>query len=179
MGPAGSQLQRRAAVLVPVFRDEQETLRLLLVIREDRGIHGRQLGFPGGYQELSDDTLLHTALRETEEEVGLAREHVDVLAALPDVHATVSETLVSPFLGRIPVPHELQPQTTELTGLLTPAIDRLCDPAVRDRLPFTSAAIPDGMIVDGIDVEGHVLWGLSLRILDDLLPRLVGGEWPV
>ncbi len=168
---------RRAAVLVPIFRDRAEVLRVLLVVREDRGIHGGQLAFPGGYHEPTDATLLETALRETEEEVGLLRTEIEVLAELPAAHTHVSATLVSPFLGRIPGGDSLRLQTSEITGVLMPAVASLAEPSARARLPFRSAAIPDGRIVDGIEVEGHVLWGLSLRVLDDLLPRVLGGEW--
>ncbi|MDH4177689.1 MAG: NUDIX domain-containing protein, partial [Thermoleophilia bacterium] len=70
-----------AAVLVPVFRDEEGELRLLLVARvDDGGLHGGQLGLPGGRPEPGDADLRATALREAEEEIGLEPESVTVLA---------------------------------------------------------------------------------------------------
>ena len=70
-----------------------------------------------------------------------------------------------------------------LTGgarrLLTPGVAMLGDPAARRRLPFTSSHFPEPIDVEGIDVEGHVLWGMTLRLLDDLVPRLLAGEWDV
>ena len=55
----------------------------------------------------------------------------------------------------------------------------LGDPTRRRRLPFTSSTFVSPIEVDGIDVEGHVLWGMTLRLLDDLVPRLLAGEWNV
>ena len=53
------------------------------------------------------------------------------------------------------------------------------NPTSRGLLPFTSLRYPEPLLVDGIDVEGHVLWGMTLRLLDDLIPRLLAGEWDV
>jgi len=58
-------------------------------------------------------------------------------------------------------------------------VEMLGDPAARRRLPFTSRYFPEPIDVEGIDVEGHVLWGMTLRLLDDLVPRLLAGEWDV
>jgi hypothetical protein len=58
-------------------------------------------------------------------------------------------------------------------------VQLLADPAARATLPFTSQQFPAGLLVEGIDVEGHVLWGMTLRLLDDLVPRLLAGEWDV
>ncbi len=70
-------------------------------------------------------------------------------------------------------------QETEIVGILTPAAHVLADPASRSTLPFSSLRFPEPLIVDGIDVEGHVLWGMTLRLLDTVLPRLLAGEWDV
>jgi len=73
---------RDAAVLVPVFRDAEGELRVAIVVRADDGsLHGGQLGLPGGKPEPGDSDLLATALREAEEEVGLAPDAVEVIAA--------------------------------------------------------------------------------------------------
>ena len=166
-----------AAVLVPVFRDAESRLRLLLVVRGDHGIHGGQLGLPGGRAEPADASLLATALRETEEEIGLPREHVEVLAALPPLDARVSGFRVHPFLGRVPADARFQLGAGEIVGVLTPLVEELADPRARRELPFTSRAFPKGLLVEGISIEGHVLWGLTLRLLDPLVPRLLAGEW--
>jgi 8-oxo-dGTP pyrophosphatase MutT (NUDIX family) len=162
-----------------VFRDARGTLRILLLLRADRGAHGGQLGLPGGRPEPGDRDLLATALREAEEEVGLPPEHVEVLAALDPVETTATGFRVHPFLGRVPADLAWRPQPDEVARLLTPAVEMLGDPAERRRLPFTSSYFPEPFDVEGVDIEGHVLWGMTLRLLDDLVPRLLAGEWAV
>ena len=121
-------------MLAPVFRDERGELRLVLIVRTDRGHHGGQLAFPGGRVDPRDESLVATALREAEEEIGLD----------PSLVAVVAE---------------------------------LWDPALRREHLFTNALWPEGLLVDGIPVGERVLWGMTLRLLDDLVPRLLAGEW--
>lgn len=167
-----------AAVLVPLFRDPAGELRVVLVVRGDRGRHGGQLGLPGGKPEPGDADLLATALRETEEEIGLGADAIEVLAHLPPVVTRTTGYRVFPFLGRIPHGVEWALRPGEIVGLLTPAVRDLADPAARARLPFRSSSIAE-MLVEGIEVDGHVLWGMTLRMLDILLPRVLAGEWDV
>jgi 8-oxo-dGTP pyrophosphatase MutT (NUDIX family) len=169
---------RDAAVLVPVLRDDDAELRLLLVRRyDDGGLHGGQLGLPGGRPEPGDADLRATALREAEEEIGLDPDHVVVLAELPPVETRVTGWRVHPFVGRVPWRAAWALQKTEIVGVLTPTVSSLADPTARRTLPFTSIRHPQPLLVEGIDVEGHVLWGMTLRLLDDVVPRLLAGEW--
>jgi ADP-ribose pyrophosphatase YjhB (NUDIX family) len=149
----------------------------VLVVRGDHGIHGGQLGLPGGRAEPDDASLADTALRETEEEIGVQRDQVELLAELDPIDAAVSSFRVHPFLARIPSDASFRLRAGEIVGLLTPLVEELADTAARRELPFSSAALPDGLLVEGISIEGHVLWGLTLRLLDPLVPRLVAGEW--
>ena len=171
---------RTAAVLLPVFRDVEEELRIVLVVRaDDGGQHGGQLGLPGGKPETGDADLLATALREAEEEVGLPRASVEVVATLEPLATQATGWLVHPFLGRVPADTRWRLQETEIVGILTPAARVLADPASRSTLPFSSLRFREPLLVDGIDVDGHVLWGMTLRLLDTALPRLLAGEWDV
>jgi 8-oxo-dGTP pyrophosphatase MutT (NUDIX family) len=168
-----------AAVLAPVFRDVGGTLRTVLVVRADRGRHGNQLGFPGGRPEPQDGDLLATALREAHEEVGLDPDVVEILGALEPLDTRATGFRVHAFVGRVPADTPWRLDATEVVGLLTPELAGLADPARRATLPFTSRRYPDGLLVEGVDVEGHVLWGMTLRLLDELVPRLLADEWSI
>ncbi len=171
---------RDAAVLVPVYRDGEGELRVVVVVRaDDGGLHGGQLGLPGGKPETGDADLRATALREAEEEIGLDRGAVRIVAELDPLETQATGWRVHPFLAQVPADTSWRLQEDEIVGVLTPSARALVDPASRARLPFTSRRFPEPLLVDGIDVEGHVLWGMTLRLLDDLLPRLLAGKWGV
>jgi 8-oxo-dGTP pyrophosphatase MutT (NUDIX family) len=168
---------RIAAVLVPVFRDEDGRLRLVLIVRTDRGLHGGQLAVPGGKAEADDETLIATALREAEEEIGLVPADVQVLAELDTVRSGPTEFEVHPFLARIPAGAQWRLNPDEVVEVLTPAVEEMWDPEIRRELLFTSTRWPEGVLVDGIPIGERVLWGMTLRLLDDVVPRLLAGEW--
>jgi 8-oxo-dGTP pyrophosphatase MutT (NUDIX family) len=168
---------RIAAVLVPLFRDADGRLRLVLIVRTDRGLHGGQLALPGGKVDADDETLMATALREAEEEIGLAPSEVHVLAELDSVQSGATGYEVHPFLARIPAGAQWRMNPDEVAEVLTPAVDELWDPQIRRELLFTSKRWPEGLLVDGIPIGDRVLWGMTLRLLDDVVPRLLAGEW--
>ena len=172
-----SSADRVAAVLAPVFRDDRGALRIVLIVRTDRGHHGGQLAFPGGRVDDGDDSLVATALREAEEVIGLDPAVVEIVAELPTVRSGPTNFEVSAFLGRIPKDLQWRPSPHEVVEVLTPTIDELWDPAIRRAHLFTSARWPEGLLVDGIPVGERILWGMTLRVLDDLVPRLLAGEW--
>jgi len=164
-------------VLAPVFRDDAGELRLVLIVRTEGGHHGGQLAFPGGRVDPDDESLLSTALREAEEEIGLDPSLVTVVAELAPVRSGPTNMDVYAFLGRIAGPLEWRPNPHEVVEVLTPRVAELWDPAIRRELLFTNARWPEGLLVDGIPVGDRVLWGMTLRLLDDLVPRLLAGEW--
>ena len=103
----------------------------------------------------------------------------DEVAELSSFDTQSTRWRVHPFLGRIPGDTAWRLDQAEIVGVLTPSLRALADPTARGRLPFSSLRFPEPMLVDGIDVDGHVLWGMTLRLLDDLVPRLLAGEWDI
>lgn len=176
--PAAPRL-REAAVLVPVYRDEAGQLRLVLLRRSEFGVHGGQLAFPGGKQDPADVSLLDTALREAEEEVYLPRASVQVLAELPVISTLTTGYRVTPFLGRIERPAAWRWQTREVTEVLEVPVTELLDPARHFTEQWQLEGWPQPALVSFIRVGAYQLWGLSYRIVRNLLPRLTAGEWEV
>ena len=128
----GSRLAGRApaaaAVLVPmVVRDDG--LHLLLTRRTDHlRDHAGQISFPGGKSEPEDSGPVGTALRETEEEIGLAREHIDVIGQLP-VYATVTAFQVTPVLALVRPPFGLKLDAFEVAEAFEVPLHFLMNPA--------------------------------------------------
>ncbi|MBL4794319.1 MAG: CoA pyrophosphatase [Pseudomonadales bacterium] len=110
--------QGQAAVLVPITNDNAEPEVLLTLRSEELSTHAGEVSFPGGKQDLSDDSLLDTALRESFEEVGIAPNQVEVIArlsALKSLHGLK----VTPFVGIVPKNLELKTNPSELSCAFT------------------------------------------------------------
>ena len=136
--PEATPGQRRAAVLVPLFvRDG--SLRVLLTRRTETVEHHRgQISFPGGVEEDEDASAFATAVRETEEELGIAPEDVRPLGALTPL-TTVTDFYVEPFVGAIPYPHVLRPAEAEIAEVIEIPVAALRDPG-----PSRRARCPAG-----------------------------------
>jgi 8-oxo-dGTP pyrophosphatase MutT (NUDIX family) len=170
---------RDAAVLVPVFRGKDGTIRIVLVRRTEVGIHGGQIAFPGGKRAPGDESLLRTALRETHEEIGLDPGEVTVLAELPVVDTVTSGFRIRPFLASIRPPGEWQPQEREIAAIFEVKIDDLLVPAHQGEEEWKLPEWPAPRRIRFYHLGEHKLWGATYQILHPLVPRLVSGEWNV
>ncbi|GGG32220.1 NUDIX hydrolase [Hymenobacter glacieicola] len=168
---------RDSAVLVPIFRDAQGEMQVVMVRRAAFGVHAGQLAFPGGKHEPTDASLQATALREAFEEVHLPPTDVEVLAALPTVDVP-SGFRIAPFLGRIRRPAAWQWQTSEIDEVLEIPLRHLADAANHTEEVWQLAGWPGPYLVPFYRVgNGYQLWGASYRIIQPLIPRLLAGEW--
>jgi 8-oxo-dGTP pyrophosphatase MutT (NUDIX family) len=167
---------RDSAVLVPIFRDAAGELHLVMVRRSSFGIHGGQLAFPGGKHEPTDASLMATALREAEEEVGLRTADVEIVAALPTI-AVPTGFRIAPFLGRIRRPAVWQWQPREVDEVLEIPLRHLADPAQHTEEDWQLPGWPDARRVAFYRIAGgYKLWGASYRIIAPLISPLLSGE---
>jgi len=167
-------------VLAPVYRDAAGAVRLVLVRRGPRGVHGGQIALPGGRREPEDPDLLATALREAEEEIGLERAAVEVLAALPVVETATTGFRIAPFLGRLSgPPPSWRRQESEIAEVLEVALGDLARPETHREEPMQLAGWPEPRLIPCYRIGEHRLWGATYRIVHPLLPRLLAGEWSV
>ena len=162
--PAGA---RRAGVLLPLFvRDAR--LWIVFTKRTESVEHHRgQISFPGGGEEPGDATLYHTALRETEEELGVRPEDVLPLGRLSPIY-TVTNFYVEPFVGAIPQPYEFRPAEAEIADVLEVPVPALLDPLILEKKPFPGRE----ELVLYYHYEESVIWGATARILSELLAAL-------
>ncbi len=131
--------------------------------------HRGQISFPGGVKDAGDPNLLATALRETQEEIGLDPEAVEVLGALPPV-ATITGYRITPFVGLIPHPYDFHPNPLEVKRLLLLPLAGFY-PAER----WSSGDYRyQGQIIRVCYWRDNqeVIWGATARILLDLLVHL-------
>ena len=128
-------LYRHAAVLIPlVVREAHEGgLQVLLTQRTAHlKSHAGQISFAGGRAEPSDPSLIDTALREAAEEIGLAREHIEVLGTLPE-YRTISNFIVTPVVALVHPPFTLTLQESEVAEAFEVPLTHLTNPQNHER----------------------------------------------
>jgi len=162
---------RRSAVLLPLF--ELQGKPHLLFIRRAATLraHSGEIAFPGGKADPEDSSLLHTALREAREEVGIVPEHVVPLGVLPPVFTVMSNYLITPVVGFLPAGlGDLQLQPSEVAEDIIVPLDGLADPAILHTELWGSAQ--KQRTVYFFDYGTYRIWGATGRILATLLDLL-------
>ncbi len=125
----GDKPLKNAAVLVPLVDRGTDGLTVMLTKRTDHlANHGGQISFPGGRCDDGDADCIATALRETEEEVGIARRHVSVVGELDD-YIVGTGYLVRPIVGIVAPPFELKPHDHEVAEIFEAPLDFVLNPA--------------------------------------------------
>lgn len=168
-----------AAVLIPVYRSQDGHLHIVMILRNPGGVHGGQIAFPGGKHDPEDETMLDTALREVREELGLAVANEDVLAELPMEQTRTTGYRVFPFVARISIPKKWQIAEREIAEIVDVKLSDLTRPGAKDKMIDRFPTWQKAEQVSFYQVGPHRLWGLSYRILQPVIPRLVAGEWGV
>ncbi|MBI5499246.1 MAG: CoA pyrophosphatase [Deltaproteobacteria bacterium] len=159
-----------AAVLAPLFPDPALGLCTLLTVRTQTvRDHKGQVSFPGGVHEADDADLGATALRETEEELALPREAVRLVGRLNDT-PVLTGYLIRPFVGLLRARPAVRPSPEEIELVLWPSLRALAAPgACRWRPVHVGDLTVDSWT---FDVDGHMVWGATARMLVELLERL-------
>lgn len=162
----------RAAVLMPLYQ-HAGAWHLLFTLRTNNVEHHKgQVSFPGGASDPADPSPLHTALRETHEEIGVCPEDVEVLGELDDA-PTVTNFIVSPFVGVIPYPYDFRVNGDEIHELFGVPLDFFRDPAnlrVED-WSHLGRTYP----VPFYDYGRYTIWGFTARLVRQFLELLDQG----
>lgn len=162
--------RRRAAVLLPLYVRDGAVHVLCTQRTEDLPHHKGQVAFPGGGRDPGDADLRATALREAEEEVGIAPRDVEVLGALDDEATVGSRFIVTPFVGVIPFPYPFRPNPAEIVALLhVPIEPLLISNGFREETRERNG-VPVRVLL--LDHGPHVIWGLTARILKGFVELL-------
>ena len=162
---ADSAALRAASVLIPVIEREAGLTVLFTRRTEHLLAHAGQISFPGGGVEPDDDSPIATALRETEEEIGLHRRHVEILGCLRE-HPTATGYRITPIVGLVRPPFELRLDEYEVAGIFEVPLVFLLDPANHRR----DSMIRDGRRreFDAVPYGEHYIWGATAAMLRGL-----------
>lgn len=163
---------RPAAVLVPLVARATGVTVLLTLRTAHLTAHAGQIAFPGGRTEPDDGSPIATALRETEEEIGLPRAKVEVIGLLPS-YVTGTGFEVTPVVGLVEADHTLTPDPFEVAEAFEVPLAFLMDPANHQRRLYRWADGVERSFVampwrtqDG--TREHFVWGVTAALLRNL-----------
>ncbi len=178
-----------AAVLIPIFfpdpsaephqtrqlhifsRPVSSDAEILLTVRTNTVEHHKgQISFPGGKRDDTDANLLETALRETEEEIGLPREAVEIIGELSDTPTVRTSFLIRPFVGLVRGRPALRANEIEIAEILFVPLTHLLDEANSTLETYEYG----GSLyrIKAYHYQGHRIWGATARILQVFLEEL-------
>ncbi len=152
-----AKLRDSAVLLVLVEKDGVDHI-IYTLRRDDLKAHAGQVCFPGGRRE-SDEDAITCALRETEEEIGLPRTALTLVARLPD-RVSIAGYLVAPFVARLDHPRVYTPDTTEVAAVFEVPFPALFE---RDRWRFRPLSHPRARFKDipYFEYGDYTVWGLT------------------
>jgi 8-oxo-dGTP pyrophosphatase MutT (NUDIX family) len=162
-----------AAVLLPLFEASGET-RVVLTRRPDTmPSHRGDVAFPGGkYHAGTDPALVDAALREAEEEIGLPKAAVEVVAELDTISTVTSRFLVAPFVGVVAEPPELRADPREVERVFDVGLAELMVEGVHRVEHWGTGVLTQDVHI--FELEDETVWGLTARILAGFLTLLTG-----
>ena len=156
-----------AAVLVPMHGWPNNPGLVFTERRSDLKRHAGEISFPGGRRDGGEE-LLDTALREAEEEIGLSRDKVEVVGALPPIGTFVTNYKVHPFVGLIEEGMPFEPNPAEVESILVASLDDL--EAAYEKRRLVRRGVP--IKTDTYLIADKMIWGATARILGLLLERI-------
>ncbi len=160
-----------AAVLVPIVEERDSPAVLLTQRAEHLRLHGGQVSFPGGKVEQGDDDVVQTALRETNEEIGIDSRYVEVMGRL-DYYTTLSGFRVTPVVGLVHTGFSVQPDGVEVDeAFLVPLAFFFDEKNVEIRQGHFRGALRETYVYA---YQDRVIWGATAGMLVNLRERVTG-----
>lgn len=157
-----------AAVLVPLYTQNDDLHVVLTKRRPDLRRHAGEISFPGGRRDPEDPTLGDTALREAEEEIGLSRDAVRLVGALDRTSTFVTNYAIHPFVGLLEAERAWTASVEEVDTVLEPTLRDVRAGRTRTRMERRGIAFE----TDAYVFDGELVWGATARILEQLLTRI-------
>ena len=159
-----------AAVLIPIQERRDGDYLVLTKRGDDLPTHQGQIAFPGGRMDDRDEDLFHTALRESEEEIGIDPARVKILGRLDEFTAGYG-LVVTPVVGVIPAHYEFRMDPRETTAVASVPIPALME---RSHFAVDDQLSPGGHPSYHFYVNGWDVWGVTARILAQFLNLAYG-----
>lgn len=161
---------RPSAVMILLY--PKPTPHFVLTLRPSYpGAHSGQVSLPGGRVEAMDHSLMHTALRETEEEVGVSRSKVKMIGQLSPLPIPVSKFKVHPFVGMVEEEPHFIPEAKEVARIIETPVNLLIHPATKQETKMDLMRYKD-VTVPYFAIDGETVWGATAMILNEFVEVL-------
>ena len=157
----------QAGVMLLLYSNPVELNLVFIKRAEYPGAHSGQISFPGGKYESIDLNLVSTALRETEEEIGIHASEIKVLGALTSLYIPASEFEVYPIVGFLPDKPIFNIDEGEVQYIIEVNVTYLLNPAIKSIKPFANDRYQGH--IPYFNIEGNEVWGATAMILNEFL----------
>ena len=163
----------RAAVLVPIIFDGDKCSILLTHRSAELKDHANQISFPGGRIDENDISPVHTAVRETYEEIGIDEKHVNIIGNL-DTYITGTGFQILPIIAQIDRKYKININSKEVESIFKLPIDFLMDKSNHevDKKLYNNGNISYDYNFNVINYDIHYIWGATASILLNLYEKL-------
>ena len=158
---------RPGGVMILFYQKEGSWYFPLIQRPDYDGVHAKQMSFPGGKKDATDADLISTALRETEEEIGISKDKIKVVGALSELYIIASNFNVLPSIGYLTEAPEFKPDEHEVDEIISVKIEDLMNDSLQKEKPLT---ILQGITINApyFDLNDKVVWGATAMILSEL-----------
>ncbi|HNQ61820.1 MAG TPA: CoA pyrophosphatase [Bacteroidia bacterium] len=167
---------KKSGVLILLY-EEAGRIKLPLILRtQGAGAHSGQVSLPGGKFELTDENIAATALRETQEEIGIPTSSIEVLGQLTQLYIPPSNFIVYPHVGILDTPAIFIPEQKEVVKVIPLDLESLLDEAkVKEKEIRLSSG--QSIRTPYYNIEGEIVWGATAMILSELKSLLYEIGW--
>lgn len=162
---------RQSAVMMLCYPVNNEPNILLIEREVYDGVHSGQIAFPGGKSELDDPSLMYTALRETDEEVGINPNTIEVIRSFTQVYVPPSNFVIQPFLGVLTEQPKLTPSEMEVAKIIELPLSVLLDDSIIQSVHMKTSYAAN-VDVPAFVHEGFTIWGATAMMLSELKQTL-------
>lgn len=157
---------KQAAVLMLLVNNNNNAELILTRRTEYPGVHSGQISLPGGKKEEHDADFLATALRETEEEIGVPGSAISVAGAMSELYIPPSNFLVKPFIGTLEKPFKYIMEESEVQEIISVDLNLLFHPSTAGEYDVVTHGYR--MKVPAFKIGPHVVWGATAMMINEL-----------
>ncbi len=157
-----------SSVLIMLYNKNDELFFPLIKRAQYGGVHSGQIGLPGGKTEKADKNRIATALRETEEEIGIEAARVEVIGPLSELYVQASNFNVKPILGFLSSSPQFKRDPKEVSEIIECRLDRLME---KDIIKEKELLIRGKYLIRTpyFDINNYVVWGATAMILSEFV----------